>query len=524
MATESAESELIKEAVSSVPRQALEYLLAVGVCARCIFRLFGVHGRVYASSKLSTSLIKSILEDPKDCNMQENGCDSVNHASESVSMICNVCLGILQFVRKQGGEIHLLRERKATLVEFLESVTELVKEEGHKADSFSLEVSVPAIILENEQEISSYVKKKYESEDWFQEKFLNKCLSVKDCLKLSIKDSLETLLGVGSGVGSLRIRLAYSHSKESSKLQNLSEKDIVKRRKTDTGFTGLSRNEANQLFHKCQDSTTTESSKNSLALPEKVSEPCILAYHCYHLPIYIGGRYLKFSRNVSQTRWIIDDERMGEASVEEIIGSSVLPICSGDAYKFHAAGREDIDVRMLGSGRPFLVEVVNPRHIPTASDIISIEYAINNLEGRFVCVRKLRLVGNEVWNLMHEGEAEKQKQYAALVWISRLVKDEDLQSISAIRDMDILQRTPIRVLHRRSPLERKRTIHWMKIERISGSCQYFLLHLCTQAGTYIKEFVHGDLGRTHPSIGSIFGCRAEILQLDVTDVKMDSFN
>ncbi|CAK7346076.1 unnamed protein product [Dovyalis caffra] len=45
----------------------------------------------------------------------------------------------------------------------------------------------------------------------------------------------------------------------------------------------------------------------------------------------------------------------------------------------------------------------------------------------------------------------------------------------------------------------------------------------SQAGTYIKEFVHGDLGRTHPSIGSILRCRAEILQLDVTDVKMDCF-
>jgi tRNA pseudouridine synthase 10 len=41
-----------------------------------------------------------------------------------------------------------------------------------------------------------------------------------------------------------------------------------------------------------------------------------------------------------------------------------------------------------------------------------------------------------------------------------------------------------------------------------------------QAGTYIKEFVHGDLGRTTPSMGSILGCRAEIIQLDVTDVKM----
>ncbi|CAN6463837.1 unnamed protein product [Victoria cruziana] len=45
-----------------------------------------------------------------------------------------------------------------------------------------------------------------------------------------------------------------------------------------------------------------------------------------------------------------------------------------------------------------------------------------------------------------------------------------------------------------------------------------------KAGTYIKEFVHGDLGRTHPSMNSLLGCRAEILQLDVTDVKMECFS
>ena len=88
---------------------------------------------------------------------------------------------------------------------------------------------------------------------------------------------------------------------------------------------------------------------------------------------------LQYSRNMSQTRWIIDDERMGELSVEvlstflimviiilievvsmkqwvkncqynvltlqEIIGSNVQPpVCQGDNYKFHAARREDLDV------------------------------------------------------------------------------------------------------------------------------------------------------------------------------------
>ena len=34
------------------------------------------------------------------------------------------------------------------------------------------------------------------------------------------------------------------------------------------------------------------------------------------LAIHIVTSIVQYSRNVSQTRWIIDDERMGEASVE----------------------------------------------------------------------------------------------------------------------------------------------------------------------------------------------------------------
>jgi tRNA pseudouridine synthase 10 len=53
---------------------------------------------------------------------------------------------------------------------------------------------------------------------------------------------------------------------------------------------------------------------------------------------------------------------------------------------------------------------------------------------------------------------------------------------------------------------------------------FFLLHLVTSAGTYVKEFVHGDLGRTRPSVGELLsaggGARvaADILMLDVTGI------
>jgi tRNA U54 and U55 pseudouridine synthase Pus10 len=44
----------------------------------------------------------------------------------------------------------------------------------------------------------------------------------------------------------------------------------------------------------------------------------------------------------------------------------------------------------------------------------------------------------------------------------------------------------------------------MRCTEIKGTQNYFVLFLCTQAGTYIKEFVHGDLGRTFPKYATQF--------------------
>jgi tRNA pseudouridine synthase 10 len=74
--------------------------------------------------------------------------------------------------------------------------------------------------------------------------------------------------------------------------------------------------------------------------------------------VYMQGRYLKFQRGLSQTPWVLDGVRMGESSVEECIGDIALPFFRGSGYKFHTAGREDVDVRMLGNGRPFILEIL----------------------------------------------------------------------------------------------------------------------------------------------------------------------
>ncbi|CAN0847758.1 tRNA pseudouridine synthase Pus10 [Linum grandiflorum] len=454
------EARLLADAIRSLPPEAVKDLLTSEVCIRCILRLFGFRDHFYFRPCISKSMVHSVLGESEHLDQYR------------ILFECN------------GGE------EKAT------------------------DLSVPPVILENDDEVWSYMKRKYGPELGFAEE-TSKCLSAKDALKLAITYPLESMLNVklSSTPSSFRIRLTFSQTKSSFMAKSPGERNEVCKRRKLADVNAVPDRSSNS-------SETSELFKFPL---RKVCEPHYLALHCYRTSVYFGGRYLKFSRNVSQTRWIIDDERMGESSVEEIIGSSILPACQGDSYKFHAAGREDIDVRMLGSGRPFLVEIQNARKIPSEAIIKETETKINSMEKKLVAVKNLKLEANNGWGLMHEGESEKQKQYCALVWISRPLEDEDVQSIITLNDMKISQRTPIRVLHRRSPLDREKIIHWMKIERVAESCQYFLLHLCTQAGTYIKEFVHGDFGRTNPSIGSILGCRAEILQLDVTDVKMDGF-
>lgn len=86
--------------------------------------------------------------------------------------------------------------------------------------------------------------------------------------------------------------------------------------------------------------------------------------------------------------------------------------------------------------------------------------------------------------------------------------------------ISVQQKTPLRVLHRRSLLNRSRRVYRLKTLYLNE--HYFVLSLNTSAGTYVKEFVHGDFGRTVPNVSSILGTRADILQLDVTWL-FDSF-
>lgn len=77
--------------------------------------------------------------------------------------------------------------------------------------------------------------------------------------------------------------------------------------------------------------------------------------------VFIAGRYRKLSRNLSQTPWILNGKRMKEGSIQETITFVLSPFFGNlnESHKvvFMSSGREDIDVRTLGNGRPFAVQI-----------------------------------------------------------------------------------------------------------------------------------------------------------------------
>ena len=411
---------------------------------------------------------------------------------------------------------------------------------------------------------------------------------------------------------------------------------------------------------------------------------CVLHVAAWRLPFYVRGRYTKGRRDVSQTPFHVTPQdgaaevegggggngddgnggkliKLGITSVEEQICPVLseigcggisdlnnepppLSLCRGRLVygmcKFHASGREDMDVRMILSdgvgdddgkggngkdrneaddgegGRPFVLEVVDALRMPTEGELSDVvdrinhhprrhsssstpttlpvspevkkereneeeeedmaerdvqdlerrwnmtiggssggcgseddrdsvrrslsdpnrRYGRNNPTGVGIAPTLTYCPASDFGNLQSETE-HKVKSYGCVCWSEVSIPDQkflcdrlgssstrssdegadvDSMSTSSIYPLTIHQSTPLRVLHRRAAAIRARQVLTLEAKRIDD--HWFVLNLRTTAGTYVKEFVHGDCGRTHPCIRSMMGGKVDIVQLDCTGI------
>lgn len=241
-------------------------------------------------------------------------------------------------------------------------------------------------------------------------------------------------------------------------------------------------------------------------------------------PLFVYGRYRKLVRGIPQTRWPCrrcqgkgcehcgGKGKMYETSVEEIVAAPVMAQTGGSGHALHGMGREDVDARMLGRGRPFIVEIKEPAR--RAVNLGTIEAAVNRT--RQVEVTDLRRTTGEEVVALKEDRARK--VYRVLVRLSSPVADGKLKSaVSSLVARPIAQRTPVRVSHRRADRTRERLVTAIEVSRSDGTTVE--LRVTAEAGTYVKELVHGDGGRTTPSLAEALGMACEVVELDVLDIQ-----
>jgi len=242
-------------------------------------------------------------------------------------------------------------------------------------------------------------------------------------------------------------------------------------------------------------------------------------------PLFIYGRYLKLIRGIPQTHWTCKNcngrgcsecDFKGyryETSVEELIIKRAIEMCKGTGAKFHGAGREDIDALMLGSGRPFIMEIKDPKI--RSIDLKKLEQEINTYAKDKVMVKELEFSDKNKVRKIKAGSQLTKKIYRTKVELKTKVDPNKIFELEKIfSNIIIEQKTPNRVLHRRSNKTRKKMVYSFKIEEIT---EYgFIAVISTQGGTYIKELISGDMGRTHPSVSEVLDdIECNVIELDV---------
>uniref|UniRef100_A0A671TF81 tRNA pseudouridine synthase Pus10 n=1 Tax=Sparus aurata TaxID=8175 RepID=A0A671TF81_SPAAU len=454
----------------------VQKLLSAGCCARCVLRFCCVSVQAaYRKPPQDTlnelqAFISKPPEDPPSKRAKLEAGPSEEDAAAAVklkdeeSRVCVVCLGILQDLCGPAQALKVCT----------------VKAEKYEFDTLVLSVSLPAQLCVREVSVSVWCHKQ-----------TPKSIAVDRDDLIQVKEAFKWIMQglVAKELGGVAVvtRSVFTRMAVVKALEKIADAKFLKHY------------------------PSPPAQPTSSCIPQDVQ--------CLHMSVFVAGRYNKFCRSLPQTPWVIDGERRMESSVEELIAAPVLSSFRSDGFNFSSSGREDVDVRTLGNGRPFAMELLNPhRSRLSRAEMKQLQETINKSSDK-IRVRDLQIVTREAMSRMKEGEEEKTKSYTALIWTLKPIQREDITFIDDIKDLTLDQKTPLRVLHRRALAVRQRVIHSMNTRFLDS--HHFYLGLKTQAGTYIKEFVHGDFGRTKPNLCELLRTDTDILELDVESVDVD---
>uniref|UniRef100_A0A182RMR3 tRNA pseudouridine(55) synthase n=1 Tax=Anopheles funestus TaxID=62324 RepID=A0A182RMR3_ANOFN len=478
-----------------------DYLRSVDCCRVCCLRF--LKGTKEEFIDIDAALLKRGFE-PAD---QENGYQKVKKLKEN---ICIACLGLFDL------------DRIATLAS---EVKENACYQQYQCEAgFLTSISLPIVLHLRQLALWLDVL------DRFPAAFSavnSPDIAVKDALKMIIIHQLEQTLGKPFSVDGVMINVPYSYTKEQDELATLAliSPGVFADRKTNkhTKKEFISRNAFEKHF--TPEAINRDRFRKHYAVPPVSTEDVGLVRGELSFTgptIFLAGRYNKFSRELSQTPWVIDGKRKMEGSVQETIATSIAPHFGvpDEQLIFSSSGREDVDVRCLGEGRPFVLEIIDAKTDQLPEEVaIRMEQQVGT--SNTVAIRDIQLVKREDLVHIRGGEEDKRKFYRALCVTAEPVTEAMVQKLRIDEPFVMQQVTPLRVLHRRTLLARPRTVYSVRAFGCRDNPYAMVVDIVSQAGTYIKELVHSDFGRTGPSFRSIIGTAIDIHALDVMAIDLD---
>jgi len=224
-------------------------------------------------------------------------------------------------------------------------------------------------------------------------------------------------------------------------------------------------------------------------------------------PLFILGYYKKLQRGIPQSKW----GTLGKykTSVQEIVAKPLMKVTKGNNNAFHGYGREDVDARCL-DWRPFVIEVIKPKI--RNFNLKKIEKSIN--KNKKVSIKLLKVT--DKFTVRRIKSEMGDKTYRMIVKFNKPVEKKELKKLKSLIG-PISQRTPMRVAHRRADLVRRRLVKELKYKQIDKKT--IILTVKGSAGLYVKELVHGDEGRTKPSLAELLNVKAVPKSLDVIKIE-----
>ena len=246
--------------------------------------------------------------------------------------------------------------------------------------------------------------------------------------------------------------------------------------------------------------------------------------------LFMYGRYRKLERGIPQTRWPCRACRGRDGgcescnwtgqqypdSIQSLVCEILVKRTEAKSDAFHGMGREDIDVQCIGNGRPFVAELKSP--LRRTVDFDKLMKEINKAAKGKIEVTGLRNSNRAEVARIKETKAEK--SYTIRFTCNHGLEPDEIKTrIQSLSGQVLEQQTPQRVAHRRADKIRKRKV--VSIDNVHVEDNEIEFDVRCESGTYVKELVHSDEGRTNPSVAAVLEADCEVIWLDVKDIHAD---